>query len=175
MFRKFLIQDSICIPQASKNHLIDSGHALNNKYINKIIPDCGISIKILTIDRIIETEAFEDCFLTKLNFEILIFQPMEGEILECIINRQQETGISCEHPILSEIFVNKFFPHTERKNFTPNNSMENGVFWCWNYKQNKFIFRNNQKMRCKISKISYKPFLIEARIDETGLGPVEWW
>lgn len=174
MFRKILLEDSIHIPQTSTKHIVDSIQALNSKYVNKVIPGHGIVIKILKIHQILETEITESFLYVKLHVEMIIFQPFEGEILECEITKQDPSGLICEHPILSEIYCKKFFPNTELKNFKQNNS-ENTVFWCWNYNQNRFIFRNKQKIRCKISKISFKPFLIEVRIDEMGLGPIEWW
>lgn len=175
MFRKILIDDSVCITLASDNHMEDSLSVLNEKYINKLIPDCGIGIKTLNIQRIIETHLLEDCFFIKMIVQIIVFQPIEGEILECNIKKQTESGLIAEHLILGEILINKFFPNTVTQRITAVNSTDNSLFWCWNYKETKFIFRNQQRIRCKIHKIEYMPFLIEARVDEMGLGSLDWW
>lgn len=175
MFRKIIIEDSIGIETAGESHKTDILLAASKKYINKIISDYGIVIKILEIQKILFTEVFEDGFLSHIEIKLLIFQPFENEIIECTIINQDETGLMVEHAILDKIIVKTFFPGTEKNFFNNAKSNQISVVWVWNYKNNKFYFKNNQKVRVKISNIFYDPFQIEAKIDEMGLGPVEWW
>lgn len=173
MFRKMCIEDSINIPSSSIDHFSDILYALDEKYINKVIPNYGIAMKTIQVNRIIETEVLEDYLLPLVEAELLIFQPIIDEVLECIISKQNDLGIFCDHLILGEIFIKVFFANTEPKIIFMKNSTEKNFLWCWNYRNNNFFFKNNQKIRCKISKISYSPFAVEARVDETGLGPIE--
>ncbi|KRH92520.1 DNA-directed RNA polymerase subunit E, partial [Pseudoloma neurophilia] len=175
MFRKILVQDSVCISSASENHLIDSKNVLSTKYIGKVLPECGICIKIINIEKIIETNILEDCYMVKLITVILVYQPIKDELIECTVKRQTENGLICDHPILGEILIDKFFQNTTKQKITITNSTESTIFWLWQYKNSKFLFKNHQNLRCKIYKINYNPFFINARVDEMGLGSPEWW
>lgn len=175
MFRTILIEDNISILPTSKDHLTSLYMATNKKYTNRIIPNEGIGIRVKEIKKINGKELVEGCYIICLEFILITYKLFKDEIVEATIIKQDENGIYLVHSIVNTIHVKMLFPGTVKKYFVMKDSPEKHMCWCWTYKNDNFYFKNGQFVRCKIVHVSYTPFLVEARMDDNGLGPKEWW
>lgn len=175
MFQTIFVEDNICISSTSKDHVEALYKAINQKYINKVIPNEGIGIRVKELRKIYGKELVNGDCAVHLEFILITFKLFKDEILEAVITKQDENGIYLTHTVVGTIFVSTLFPGTEMKYFFAKNSSEKLVYWCWKYKNNNFYFKNGQEVRCKISNVTYQPFTIEARMNDNGLGPKEWW
>lgn len=175
MFQKLLMEDFIKIEPTNTDLGMSLNDAINKKFTNKVLINHGIGIRNQKIVKIMDKKLVHGFLVIHVKFILITYKLLNDEIVEAFISKQDETGISLTHLIVNVIFVNQLFPDTIMKYFMLKDSSDKQMCWCWTYKDNNFYFKTEQKVKCKIVSIKYNSFLIEERMNDHGLGPVDWW
>ncbi|EPR78396.1 DNA-directed RNA polymerase III RPC8 [Spraguea lophii 42_110] len=174
MFKRIEVEDDVILHPNDYKNTDKTMQNLNNRYINRILDDY-LCVCIESIVKINGNKIINGLIKTNIRFKVIVYKMYHGEVIEGTILRQEENEIKICTPFFSDISVKKedLLKGCEKGTFIKNN--KEFMVWYWMYKENKLYFKNNAKVKFKIKNICTDPLMIEARMDEFGLGPVEWW
>lgn len=164
------LQDMIEIRASSEDKDQAVMDALRSKYTLKFVEGLGVSAHVNKICEISEFEIKSEILIANVTFEAVFYRFYEGEVSIGKIARQEEEKIFLEDgmSITYEINAMDLFENCEFE------SINESGRWMWNYKGNHLIFQNDGLVRFKIRKQTSE-FLVEAAMNEQGLGPIKWW
>lgn len=156
-------------------------NALNRKYANKILPSCGLCIRVLDIKDATQGTIFacqDGAYTCRVVFRLVIFNPFIGEILNARVMIQSPIGIRVSCEFFDEITIPAewmkggcIFDETEK-------------VWVWiveneEGEENKLYIDNGELIRFRVETKSFSddgvPFALAGSISEDGLGLVSWW
>eukprot|EP01095_Lingulamoeba_sp_RSL-Kostka_P013031 TRINITY_DN5278_c0_g1_i1.p1 TRINITY_DN5278_c0_g1~~TRINITY_DN5278_c0_g1_i1.p1 ORF type:complete len:184 (-),score=33.22 TRINITY_DN5278_c0_g1_i1:85-636(-) len=155
---------------------------INRKYANKIIPDHGLVIGIYKILNISDglVKITEGYSTVEVLFQLIMFKPFPGEVIRGSIFKNTENAIICDIGFFSDIIIK------------PNQLLEGSQYdntnkkWKWVYEydeenKNEFYYDEELECRFKIKEVKYdiqnkkSPMMIYGKMDEYGLGCINWW
>lgn len=176
MFIQVTLQDKIYIHPSHKDKKLAVEEAIEQKYCNKYIPDQGLSIAIKNITKIISYQIIDGYLLADVIFDLILFKFFENEIITGKIISQDEDHIKISTPFCNIIIKeDDFMEDCEKVHIMPEGGTKTCLLWCWYYGNEKFYFKNNDKVRVRVKKVVEKPFTVYGSLNEQGLGPIDWW
>ncbi|KAL6122302.1 hypothetical protein NUSPORA_00665 [Nucleospora cyclopteri] len=153
-----------CRDEDKKTSLI---YKIRDKYIDRTHEKLGIGVAFQEIVKIGEFEAVNSLLKTKVTFKMIFKRFLQDEIVNGTVKSQNENCILAEDEegITYEI--------------TAKDMLEGTVFenncWVWKYKNNDLKILNGNQIRFRIKELRLERFLVEATMDEQGLGLIKWW
>ncbi len=171
MFVLSEIEDTVEISASSKDKQIAVMDKLKMKYTGKLVDNLGISLFVKEIIEIAEYEIQSEHLIANVIFDVVFYRFYEDEVVFGKIIKQEEEKITIEDDLGSiyEVHAINLFENCEFDNVGDNNR------WIWNYKGNQLPFTTGGIVRLKINKLNYKDSVVDAAMNDQGLGHVLWW
>lgn len=144
--------------------------ALELKYCFKFVDNLGVAIHLNKICKILEFKIESEILIANVIFELVFYRFYQDEVAVGKIVKQEEEKIIVEDELSISYEINAidFFENCEFETIN-----ETGR-WLWNYKGNYLPFQTGDIVRFKIKR-QIDETIIEASMNEQGLGPVKWW
>ncbi|KAM0675697.1 DNA-directed RNA polymerase III complex subunit Rpc25, partial [Conglomerata obtusa] len=168
MFVILTVEDKIQIHPKTENLGADTLISLNSKYSNKII-DKDLAISVKNIITKYPTQIKDGYLLSNCRFELITFKFITSEVLIGRISRQDESGIKVTLPFFENIYIKhgELMENCELLNVKIDGKCF--VNWVWNYENEKYYFRNDEKVRFRILNVEDDPLKVYGSFDGVGL------
>lgn len=128
----------------------------------------------VSIESISDVKIHEGLLYPLVTYKVVIYKACPGEVLTCIVQKQDTTGILLSHPLLPSVFVPASQMPSSSELTAVSGRMGTIVnIWGWKYNGSVLYIRMGEV--CKVSVISTSCSAIYASIDGPGLGPISWW
>lgn len=170
MFVLSELRDSVEIRACSLDKTAAVLDRLKQKYCFKLVDSLGLAVYVKDILEIIEFEIKSEILVVDVIFEVIFFKFCEEEVCCGKIVRQEEEKIILSDSLSNtyEVLAYDLFENCEFE------SIDDYGKWIWNYKGNQLPFVNSELVRFKIKRVR-NGNIIEAAMNEPGLGPLKWW
>lgn len=171
MFVVSELQDSVEIRAASQNKQMAVLDELRAKYTHKFFDKLGTCIFIKDIVEISDFELHSSFLIANTTFEAIFYRFYYGEVVVGKIRSQEEEKIVVEDDmgIVYEVHAANLFESCE---FDGENENPR---WVWVYKNNQLPFITGNTVRMRIKQLRESEKVVDASMNEQGLGPIGWW
>lgn len=200
MFQLASLSDSavkIAPANLGKSTLEAVTQELESLYVDKVLPECGGLVVTLYSIKSIQGGAVlagEGCVCFDVTFDVVLFKPFIGEVLEGTLTSADASGAHVSVGFFHDIFVS---PSDMQD---PSEFDENEGMWVWDYHGTKMDMGINEKVRFKVKGVrfpdlpktaeelssltfeagaktdgSFAPMLLIGNMNEDGLGLCSWW
>lgn len=171
MFVLTQLQDTVAIKASSKDKNIAVLDKLKIKYTGKFIEKLGLSLFVNQIIEILDFEIESELLISNVIFNVVFYRFYPEEIIFAKITKQEEEKLLFEDELgnIYEVCAQDLFENCE---------YENGDIdgrWVWNYKGNQLPFITGDMVRIKIKGLKEDSNIIEASMNDQGLGHIDWW
>ena len=124
-------------------------YLINEKYSNQILQDVGLVISLYSIIDIHESQIYqgEGSAYTSVTFQLLVFAPFVGEVLQGTIYRQNEEGIVVSLNFFDHVYI--------QASQLPAPCAFDGREWVWKYGGGEFVLFTNDTVKFKVYKTEF--------------------
>jgi len=172
--------------------------ALNNKFVNKVLLNCGLFIKVMDfLPQSAETDFHilpgDGAVHKKVYFRAIVFRPFINEIIEGRVRSMSPEGVKISLEFFDDIIVQGMrLPHP---------SHWDGVKGCWiweygadNGESHNLLLEVGDRVRFRVVDEKFtdcspvgptldtiqqqnlpSSYMLEAAMNEPGLGAIAWW
>ena len=200
MFQLASLSDSavkIAPANLGKSTLEAVTQELESLYVDKVLPECGGLVVTLYSIKSIQGGAVlagEGCVCFDVTFDVVLFKPFIGEVLEGTLTSADASGAHVSVGFFHDVFVS---PSDMQY---PSEFDESEGVWVWDYDGSKMDMCINEKVRFKVKGVrfpdlpktaeelssltfeagaktdgSFAPMLLIGNMNEDGLGLCSWW
>ena len=200
MFQLASLSDSavkIAPANLGKSTLEAVTQELESLYVDKVLPECGGLVVTLYSIKSIQGGAVlagEGCVCFDVTFDVVLFKPFIGEVLEGTLTSADASGAHVSVGFFHDVFVS---PSDMQY---PSEFDEREGVWVWDYDGSKMDMCINEKVRFKVKGVrfpdlpktaeelssltfeagaktdgSFAPMLLIGNMNEDGLGLCSWW
>ncbi|ELA42811.1 uncharacterized protein VICG_00126 [Vittaforma corneae ATCC 50505] len=171
MFVRSELQDIVEIKASSVDRHAAVLDKLKSKYTNKLIEALGVSLFVDKIIAITEYEIQSEMLVANVIFEVVFYRFYQDEIVFGRIVKQEEEKIVIEDEMsnIYEVHAVDLFENCEFEGGEAESK------WIWNYKGNQLPFITGERVRLRIKGLRFEDGIVEASMNDQGLGHVMWW
>jgi DNA-directed RNA polymerase subunit E'/Rpb7 len=165
--------------------------------VDKVLPECGgLVVTLYSISSIQggSVLAGEGCVCFDVTFEIVLFKPFVGEVLEGTLTSADAFGAHVSVGFFGDIFISP----TSMQD--PSEYDEKEGVWVWDYNGTRMEMEVGEKVRFKVTGVrfpalpktaeelggltfesgakidgSFAPMLVLGDMNDDGLGLMSWW
>lgn len=165
------LEDDIEISAASPDKRAAVLDKLKTKYTSVLIESLGLAVFVSRIVEIVKYAIKSDKLVAHTIFEVVFYRFYQNEIVFGKILKQDEDKILVgdEFHNTYEIVASDLFENCE---FLGD---ETDGKWIWNYKGNQLPFETGDRVLIRIKRLKFDSGIVEAYVNDQGLGPVSWW
>eukprot|EP00933_Yihiella_yeosuensis_P052071 TRINITY_DN50060_c0_g1_i1.p1 TRINITY_DN50060_c0_g1~~TRINITY_DN50060_c0_g1_i1.p1 ORF type:complete len:212 (+),score=45.02 TRINITY_DN50060_c0_g1_i1:100-735(+) len=196
MFTLALIDDDVPIaPEDFRGNFQDKlKRQIQNKYVDKVIPNVGLCIEFYNFVRIKEAPIYPgdgklSCgeAYVKVEFNLIVFQPMIDEWLVGSVAGATPRGLLVSLGFFQDVEI----PSANLR--TPYMYDAGRQMWVWRYEDEEtgdivnYFYEKDQLIRFRVTAVNFpdpswpkekrqeKPLSILGAVDRDGLGLLDWW
>ncbi|PFH31530.1 RNA polymerase Rpb7, N-terminal domain-containing protein [Besnoitia besnoiti] len=200
MFVISLLQDAVSVlPEDQlKNQEEVLRRAIEEKYLNKVVADCGLAVALYELRRIQSAtiRSGDGSARYKVDFALVFFRPFQGEILEGVLTHSDSHGLRLSLGFFDDVFI----PASALREPRGFNAVSSR--WCWNFEGHELEYAPLQHaIRFRVQEIRFDggsvdgqsagasellvggdradarsaPMVVLGAVDEDGLGMKVWW
>jgi DNA-directed RNA polymerase subunit E'/Rpb7 len=175
MFVESILQRRV--PVEPREGLSSVGRVLLMAFSGRYIPGHGLEILASPI-RVEDAIVEEGILYPLVTYRALVFRVYPWEVLECRVERQDESGVFLSNQLILHIFVSKArLPQPSSSALLPMRGKGHALVWFWSYSQSKLYVQNGDvcRVRAISSECTGTQITVEASMIDQGLGPRSWW
>lgn len=171
MFVLSELQDTVEIRASSGDRQAAVLDSLRLKYTNKLVETLGVSLFVSKLVEVLEYEIQGEMLVADVLFEVVFYRFYQNEIVLGKIVRQEEEKIVVEDEI-SNVYEVQAVDLFESCEFEGG---ETECRWVWNYKGSQLPFVTGERVRIRTRGLRFEDGVVEAGMNDQGLGHVVWW
>ncbi|CBZ51315.1 hypothetical protein NCLIV_043800 [Neospora caninum Liverpool] len=199
MFVISLLQDAVSVlpEDQMKNQEEVLRRAIEEKYLNKVVANCGLAVAFYELRRIQSAtiRSGDGSARYKVEFALVFFRPFQGEILEGTLMHSDTQGLRISLGFFQDVYV-PAAALREPRGFNPASER-----WWWGFEDHELEYGPlQQAIRFRVQEIRFDqslaeggggagtpelvvggeragvaPMVVLGAVDEDGLGMKVWW
>ncbi|KAI5185219.1 DNA-directed RNA polymerase III subunit RPC8 [Nematocida homosporus] len=135
----------------------------------------GVALFPVGIESISDITIYEGVLYPLVAYKLVAYRAFPGEILKCVVEKQDATGVYLRHPLIPEVLVpSSQLPVPSQLETLPGKSGKYAELWAWKYDGALLYIRPGDLCKVRVIK-TVASGTVYADISESGLGPLGWW
>lgn len=178
MFVESVLRERVCIHPRETSIKEAAMKKLLETSACRHVDDLGVCLAPLEIVKVEEVFIDEGMLYPLVTYKLLAFRLYPGELLGCVVERQDHDGVHLSNAMLPSIFVpHACLPEPHEKVLVSAKHGSQALLWAWSFRGSSLYVKNGDPCRVKVLSVSTSKHSmhVQATMSDPGLGPRSWW